>query len=56
MLNDEIWTKKKKKGQENPKEIKIIHIKGLNWKKKNHWTKEKKGSKKLLLYDKKYKN
>jgi len=25
---------KKKKGQENPKEIKIIHIKGLNWKKK----------------------
>jgi hypothetical protein len=56
MLNDEIWTKKKKKkGQENPKEIKIIHIKGLNWK-KNHWTKEKKGSNFFLLYDKKYKN
>jgi hypothetical protein len=28
------FEQKKKKGQENPKEIKIIHIKGLNLKKK----------------------
>ena len=36
---------KKKKGQENPKEIKIIHIKGLNWKKKTIGPKKKKGQK-----------
>jgi hypothetical protein len=46
------FEQKKKKGQENPKEIKIIHIKELNWKKKP-LDERKKRSKKLLLYDKK---
>jgi hypothetical protein len=48
MLNDEIWTKKN--GQENPKGIKIIHIKGLNWKKKPLNQRKKRVKKTFIIW------